>query len=290
MRYLDNAKFPSEDEELEKIFMPKGKMQLTYHDSMYPFRIFPQKGLTRLEFEPITILYGGNGSGKTTALNLIAQKLGAKRTSVLSKTFFYEEYLKLVEIEKTKDTYKSCEIVTSDDVFDYLLDIRHLNEGKELKREALGQTYFEKKYELFQLESLADYDELKQRNEIKRKTKSKYIKSEVSKDTRLYSNGESAYQYFTQRITEDGIFILDEPENSLSPKLQMKLVNFLEEAVRFYKCQIIMATHSPFLLSLKEARVYDLDTYPVKARPWQELENVRVYFDFLKKYEEGLDK
>ena len=35
------------------------------------------------DFEDITILYGGNGSGKTTALNVIAEKIGAKRDTLL---------------------------------------------------------------------------------------------------------------------------------------------------------------------------------------------------------------
>ena len=46
---------------------------------IYPFDVFPAVGLTKLAFEPVTLLYGGNGSGKSTALNIIASKLGLQR-------------------------------------------------------------------------------------------------------------------------------------------------------------------------------------------------------------------
>ena len=39
--------------------------------SPYPFGVLSKCGLHSLNFSEITILYGGNGSGKSTALNLI---------------------------------------------------------------------------------------------------------------------------------------------------------------------------------------------------------------------------
>ena len=51
-------------------------------------------------------------------------------------------------------------------------------------------------------------------------------------------------------------------------------------------CQFIIATHSPFLLSMEGARIYDLDADPVEVRNWWELENVRIYYDFFREHEE----
>ena len=45
-------------------------------------------------------------------------------------------------------------------------------------------------------------------------------------------------------------------------------------------CQFVIATHSPFLLGMNGAKIYDLDTEGVPVRKWTELENVREYFDF----------
>ena len=98
------------------------------------------------------------------------------------------------------------------------------------------------------------------------------------------SNGETAYYYFTQKIEENALYLLDEPENSLSAMLQNKLRGFIEDSARFYNCQFIIATHSPFLLSMKGAKVYDLDSTPVEAKKWTELENVRIYHEFFENH------
>lgn len=43
-------------------------MRRTCYDSFYPFKILSGNGFERIDFEPVTIFYGGNGSGKSTAL------------------------------------------------------------------------------------------------------------------------------------------------------------------------------------------------------------------------------
>ena len=102
-----------------------------------------------------------------------------------------------------------------------------------------------------------------------------------------HSNGESAFKYFIEKIQENGLYILDEPENSLSPKRQLELKQFIEDSARFYRCQFIISTHSPFLLSIKSAKIYDLDTNPVVTQKWTELENVKTYYEFFKANKDG---
>ena len=46
-----------------------------------------------------------------------------------------------------------------------------------------------------------------------------------------------------------------------------------------------MATHSPFLLSMRGAKIYDMDEETVDVKRWSELGNVRAYYDFFKKHE-----
>ena len=72
-------------------------------------------------------------------------------------------------------------------------------------------------------------------------------------NVREHSNGESALKYFTEKIEDNGLYLLDEPENSLSPERQLDLKKYIEDAARFFSCQFIIATHSPFLLSIKKA-------------------------------------
>lgn len=260
------------------------------HDNVYPFRLFPEKGLETLEFEPITILYGGNGSGKSTLLNIIAEKLELGRSSPFNDTPYMKSYLDLCgyRLSLGKKAPPDSRIITSDDVFDYLLDLRSINMGVNKRREELYREYDEytdPNKETFLLKSLDDYEELKRRNEAKRSTKSAYVSRRMTHELAGRSNGESALYYFTNQIREDALYLLDEPENSLSAKLQNELRQFIEDSVRFYRCQFVISTHSPFLLSMKGARIYDLDSRPVTVRRWTELEAVRIYHDFFEEHE-----
>lgn len=281
MIYLDNFIFPNEDQEFN-FFM---SIQRKCYDSFYPYQVLTKKGLTRIDCDPITILYGGNGSGKTTALNVIAEKLSLERESNFNKSSFFQQYVDSCEYEIRSEVQHGSRIITSDDVFDYMLNLRALNDGIDLKREELFDEYLEAKYSDFKYRSLEDYDELKKVNLSRRKTQSKYVRENLMSNVREISNGESAFMYFTDKIKENGLYILDEPENSLSAARQIELVQFLEESARFFQCQFIISTHSPFILSMKGAKIYDLDNTPVRTKSWTELENVRIYYEFFKKHE-----
>ncbi|OOM61375.1 hypothetical protein CLBCK_23760 [Clostridium beijerinckii] len=131
----------------------------TCYDSFYPFKVLSQHGLRRIDFEPITILYGGNGSGKSTALNVIAEKIGVSRDSIYNKSNFFPDYVNICDIYVETDIPKNSRIITSDDVFDYILNIRSINEGIDIKREKLFEEYLESKYSRFQMKSMADYEQ-----------------------------------------------------------------------------------------------------------------------------------
>lgn len=185
---------------------------------------------------------------------------------------------------------KDSRIITSDDVFDYMLNIRNLNEGIDRKREMLFEEYLDTKFAKFRMKSLDDYEQLKRVNNARRKTQSQFIRSELMDNVREYSNGESAFLYFTEKVTENALFLLDEPENSLSPAKQQELVKFIEDSARFFGCQFVIATHSPFVLAIRGAKIYDLDEEPVDVKRWTELENVRAYYDFLKSMHQNLER
>lgn len=98
-----------------------------------------------------------------------------------------------------------------------MLNVRNLNQGIDLKREELFDEYLDAKYSQFKMKSISDYEQLKKINNARRKTQSKFVRSELIDNAREYSNGENAYRYFTEKIEKNGLYILDEPENSLSP-------------------------------------------------------------------------
>ena len=281
MVYLSNFKFPDVEREYDFIFGQKR----TCYDTYYPFQILSKHNLTRLDFEPVTILYGGNGSGKTTALNVIAEKLGLDRDTLYNRSNFFEDYTKLCSYEEELKIPADSRIITSDDVFDFMLNLRSINDGINRKREDLFEDYLEAKYARFQMKSLDDYEQLKKAVQARGNTQSKYIRKNIMDNVREHSNGESAFLYFADKIKENGLYLLDEPENSLSPEKQQELLKFLEDSVRFFGCQFVIATHSPFLLSMRGAKIYDMDEEVVDVKRWSELGNVRAYFNFFKKHE-----
>ena len=271
--YLTEFRFPDSDQEFS-FFM---EIKRTCYDSFYPFQVLSAIGFSRMDFEPVTILYGGNGCGKSTALNVIAGKLGLRRQTAGNSSNFFGEYLRMCSYESCGRIPKESCILTSDDVFDFMLDLRALNEGIDRKREEVFEEYLDAKYADFHFRTMADYDRLKQVNLARSRR--------LMDNVREHSNGESAFLCFTDRIRENALYLLDEPENSLSAARQLELAKFLEDSARFFGCQLVISTHSPFLLSMRGAKIYDMSENPVDVKRWTQLESVRTYYDFFKKHE-----
>ncbi len=286
MVYLSRFYYPTYDEEYA---FRLNAVKRTCYNTMYPFFTLSARGLTELEFEPITVLYGGNGCGKTTALNVIAEKLRLDRDTLYNRSSFFGNYTDMCYCDIKKTVSDKSRIITSDDVFDFMLNVRSINSGVDLKRDALTDEYLDAKYSHFRLSSLDDYERLKTVNAARSKTQSRFINERLQDNIREHSNGESAYLYFTDKIRENALYLLDEPENSLSPERQLELMKYIENAVRFYNCQIIMATHSPFLLSMRFAKIYDLDGEQTTVKKWTELKNVRTYYDFFTEHKDEFD-
>lgn len=285
MLYLSQFTFPHRDQEDDFLM----SLRRTCYDSFYPFRIVSEHQLRVIDFERVTILYGGNGSGKTTALNVIAEKLRLERDTRYNRSNFFEDYTKMCLFEVRQKIPQNSRIITSDDVFDFMSNLRAINDGIDEKREELFQEYLDAKYSKFQMRSLDDYEQLKKVNMARSKTQSKYVRNRLMDNVREHSNVESAFLYFAEKIKENGLYLLDEPENSLSPEKQQELLRFLEDSVRFFGCQFIIATHSPFLLSMRGAKIYDMDEDPIDVKRWTELANVRAYYEFFKKHESELN-
>ena len=259
------------------------------YNTFYPFGVFARREVPELTFEPITILCGGNGCGKSTLLNLIAEKLGVARDTPGNRSSFFPDYVRLCRAEldprADRSFLQASRLVTSDDVFDYMLNLRAINEGVDQKREALFDEYTEARHSSYRMRSMADYEELRRHIAAQRLTQSAYVRKNLMANLPERSNGESALAYFTDTIREDALYLLDEPENSLSAERQLELQEYLVNSARFYRCQFILSTHSPFLLSTRGAKVYDLDADPVCVRPWTQIASVRTYRDFFREHD-----
>lgn len=279
-QYIDKLTLLSDNAETS--FLIFG-LKRTCYSSVYPYKIFPMKGLEEIELAPITIFYGGNGSGKTTLLNIIAEKAKVIRHSAFNGSAFFSQYVEGCKLSGRQIPGNS-QILTSDDVFDYVLNIRYLNDGIDARRTELFDEYLDRKYSSHRFTGMAQYDEWKESYDAKSKSQSQFVRDRLMRNVDMFSNGESAMKYFTDRITENALYLLDEPENSLSIGLQQDLCDYISASASHYGCQFIIATHSPVMLSMPNAVIYDLDSFPVDTKKWTELENVRKYFEFFEKH------
>lgn len=286
MIYLQTFQMPTRESE-EAFFSDLGnyKAKRTCYTTKYPFDLFRYRELLEFFFADITIFCGNNGSGKSSILNVIAEKLSLERSAPFNRSDFFDDYVKLCKCQLEREVPKESQIITSDGVFEKVLDIRRINDGIDRKRSDLIDEYIKENAPDAApnvLQGLDDYDRWKRVSDMKNKnrTQSRFLKDHLTRNIQERSNGESALAYFVDAIQENALYLLDEPENSLSPQNQLQLKYFIEDSVRNFGCQFVISTHSPFLLSLKGAHIYDIDETPPAERKWTELDCVKVYHDF----------
>lgn len=300
--YLENFILPvaeTEENMLEEQGVKNGG-PFGYVDNTYPCGLFSRKELYEIGFKRITIFYGGNGSGKSTLLNLIAEKLRLNRIAPYNSSEMFSSYAENCEYALGYDDEgfqcripNGSRIITSDDIFDYMLTVRENNNEISESKDSAKEEWANLKYgKTVRFEGLGDYE--KHRLQVLSRKKSvsrrEFIRKTVGEEVKLNSNGETALLYFEEKLKNDTLYCLDEPENSMSPKMQLGLVKMLEDMAHYCGCQFIIATHSPFLLALSDARIYDLDTSPVEIKNWWELENTKIYYEFFEKHRELFGK
>ena len=66
------------------------------------------------------------------------------------------------------------------------------------------ETHICSRCRLFRDWTLSNYENIKKMNLARRRTQSKYVRENLADNIREHSNGESADQYFSEKITEDG--------------------------------------------------------------------------------------
>lgn len=298
MIYIDTIKLPSREVICDY-----------WYSSVYPWNIFLKNEFEWINCKDITIFYGNNGSGKSTLLNLIAERINANRSTDLFKDFtydkitgqeihFFDDFVKKINIRTSQDDDfrylelpKTIKLITSDDIFKKI-ENRTNHNNKTLNQIADKRDEYTKiKYNSNDFKASSDnYDELVRIIETRRLTKTAYSKVHSDSKEKMQSNGETALDYFEQAFKNGGIYLLDEPENCLSPIFQLELMKIIQDASRYYDCQFIICSHSPFILGLRDAVIYNMDSRPVIPEEWEDLENVRIYYEFFKANRDKFEK
>ena len=297
MIYIDLVKFPS----IHSI------SKYSFQQS-YPWNIFFYNHFEWMSCKDITILYGNNGSGKSTILNLIGDLINAQRKNEIYKEVLYDDsavphnpfddFVKRIEVRMSVDEYDNDlemptirKLITSDDIFKKINDRAKYNRKVEHEIEEAREERLDLKYNSqdFRFRGMEDYDKLKSILEARKLSGRKYAAKHSSPKEQMMSNGETALEEFKQMFETGGIYLLDEPENCLSPVFQIELMKIIQDSVRYFDCQFIICTHSPLILSMQNAVIYNLDKEPVISEKWNELENVKLYFDFFKSHKDEFE-
>ena len=253
-----------------------------YNPNIYPYNVFRDKDVEPFVFAPITVFYGNNGSGKSTLLNIIANKLELKGKEYATCNAFGR-------VDYCGEFSNECSYSLGDD-----------EQGRPFRRLPENSRYIKSEDILYEIKKIQQrqvlsegmiydyvqkglsYQAAKQFLASKEGGKQQgYIQFAQEK----YSNGETSLQFFEECLLPDALYLLDEPEVSLSPSNQVLLAEEINKLVRLLGCQFIIATHSPFMLGTLNAKIYNIDTKEFDVAKWSELENVRYFYDFFKKHE-----
>ena len=223
--------------------------------NLYPYSVFQDKDCDPFVFAPITILYGDNGCGKSTLLNIIAQKINAKGY----ETYAYGQYY-------IQNYVEECRFDTGED-----------DTGRNLSIPA-GSLYMKSEDVLYEIKKIQQEEALEQ-GYVYEQVRRKGLRKDVAQEMFRSTNGRS----WSTMLEPDNLYLLDEPEVSLSPQNQVKLAEEINQCARFLGCQFIIATHSPFMLGTLQAKIYNLESTEVEEAKWYELKNVRYFYEFFDK-------
>lgn len=237
----------------------------------YPMSLPFLQQFSSIQFtKPVTILTGDNGSGKTTLLEIIACILGANRVSY-----------NLMETEKQKQvdtcikyfTLSSNQKAKSNFYFSGEEFIQYINWVEREKQEAkkalleIEEEYGSNEY----AKKLAKTPHLRTLYEL-----NELYATSLSKQ----SHGQGYLDFFSNRLQNNGLYLLDEPEAALTYENQYVLSLEIMEAVNM-GCQFFLATHSPIITALPDAQILEITNDSITETTYKDLDNIRFLKMFL---------
>ena len=216
----------------------------------YPLNLKLIRNLKTFTFQKqVTFFVGENGSGKSTILEAIAEKIGFGKGGSKNLNMLY-----------TQSDYQSDTKVISGNMF---LSWRKKVDG-----------YF------FRAETFWDVA-----NKLEVMSK-EYGGSGAFgpygyKNLHEMSHGEGFLAFFKNRVGRGGIYIFDEPEAALSPQRQLSLLTIIHELCKDKETQFIIATHSPIILAYPDAKIYSCDGNILKEVEYENTTHYQITKNFL---------
>ncbi|MGB5942297.1 MAG: ATP-binding cassette domain-containing protein [Leeuwenhoekiella sp.] len=108
-----------------------------------------------------------------------------------------------------------------------------------------------------------------------------HVRKHYGQELDSFSHGEAYLKILQEKINSPGIYILDEPEAALSPSKQLALIYFILEHLQTHMSQFIIASHSPILMSMPGAVIYEIDQNEMQQKALEETEHYSITRSFL---------
>ena len=181
-------------------------------------------GVKKLDFnKPVTFFVGENGSGKSTLLEALAvahgfNPEGGTKNYVFSTHDTHSELCDAIRISKGYRKEKWGYFLRAESFYNFSTEVERL--VKEDDFYSLFKSYGGNLHEC--------------------------------------SHGEAFLKLVQNRFTENGLYILDEPEAALSAQRQLSLLCLIDCLVK-KGSQFIISTHSPILISYRNGKILDLN-------------------------------
>jgi predicted ATPase len=223
------------------------------HD--YPFNLpILRDGRLELTFDRrITFFVGDNGTGKSTLLEAIARQCGF---SVLGGG----------RNQAHRDTVEGPQLAT-----------------------ALRLSWLPKVTKGFFLRAESFFDFANYIDELQA-SDGGALEPYGGKSLHAQSHGQSFFALFENRLRgrQHAIYLLDEPEAALSPQRQIEFLGLLRAWEKTGDTQLIIATHSPIIMSYPGAALLSFDGGEIHAARYTETDHYRVTRRFLMDHESVL--
>ena len=107
------------------------------------------------------------------------------------------------------------------------------------------------------------------------------MRKNYGENMQAFSHGEAYLKILQTRIGDKVIYILDEPEAALTPLKQLSLMSFILEVLKNKSSQFIIATHSPILMGLPGATLYEIQESGMQQVSYTETDHYRITKTFL---------
>ena len=239
----------------------------------FPFAIPALRGLREMSFPgPVTFFAGENGSGKSTLLEAIAlatnlPTVGSREIGMDASLASQRKLARGLTGVWNRKMHRGF-FLRAEDFFGFIgrLDgIKAEMEARleEIEREYQGRSELAKRLAMGPVAATLGS-----------------IESRYGENLDANSHGETFLHVFRERFVPGGLYLIDEPEAALSPQSQLGFVSMMADAVN-QAGQLIIATHSPVLMAVPGATIYNFDESPLREVAYDALEGIQLLKAFM---------